>query len=477
MIATGVGNAPRVERPASGSQVEETEGAESRNGDDAAAGGNGWRTVPGDMTASRNAHIVAKSATTIRSNRPGNAAGVPVGTDSFTMKKDGGGREKIGAVVQEGTNSWTFVTTLVDGIATTVQKAREDMHETQRELRSGDIKIQPVDFDEFYKMDREGRHIFKDYAPRVFRSLRHWFGVDDETYMMSMLSKGVSEISTAETGSKSGQKFLISADGRYFIKTITKNECKFFRKTLPKYYLHVKEDRNTLLCRFFGMHRVKPGGMHLIVMCNIFDTDRIIHHRYDLKGSTVGRMVQESERLNATVIFKDLDFKEKLGNLRLGPERKKLLMDQMRSDAGFLQSIGVMDYSLLVGVHDRDMNKSKNPAKETVANLQKKIKRKEHLLRTGSLMIPNDHKGKTHTSTFQEDDGGWSSLQTDEAGTAVSGHEIFFLGIIDYLQYYNKKKTAENFFKGFRYDRREISVVPTGEYATRFLKFIDSIIS
>lgn len=167
MIATGVGNTPRVERPASGSQVEETEGAESRNGDDAAAGGNGWRTVPGDMTASRNAHIVAKSATTIRSNRPGNAAGVPVGTDSFTMKKDGGGREKIGAVVQEGTNSWTFVTTLVDGIATTVQKAREDMHETQRELRSGDIKIQPVDFDEFYKMDREGaaRRVFAWSVP------------------------------------------------------------------------------------------------------------------------------------------------------------------------------------------------------------------------------------------------------------------------------------------------------------------------
>jgi len=34
----------------------------------------------------------------------------------------------------------------------------------------------------------------------------HRFGVDDETYMMSMLSKGVSEISTAETGSKSGQE-------------------------------------------------------------------------------------------------------------------------------------------------------------------------------------------------------------------------------------------------------------------------------
>jgi 1-phosphatidylinositol-4-phosphate 5-kinase len=239
------------------------------------------------------------------------------------------------------------------------------------------------------------------------------FGVDDETYLTSILSKGVSEISTAETGSKSGQKFLISADGRYFMKTITKSESKFFRKTLAKYYVHVKEDRNTLLCRFFGMHRVKPGGMHLIVMCNIFDTDRAIHQRYDLKGSTVGRAVPENERLKATVIYKDLDFKERLGELRLGAERKKLLMDQIRSDASFLASIGVMDYSLLVGVHNRSLRKSSLSAaepRESVAVLEKKIKRKQHLLRTGSLMLHLKDSSTTHTSTFQEDDGGWSLL-------------------------------------------------------------------
>jgi len=56
---------------------------------------------------------------------------------------------------------------------------------------------------------------------------------------------------------------------------------------------------NTLLCRFFGLHRLKHsswGKLYLIIMSNIFDTDRVIHTRYDLKGSTVGRKVSEFEK-------------------------------------------------------------------------------------------------------------------------------------------------------------------------------------
>ena len=54
---------------------------------------------------------------------------------------------------------------------------------------------------------------------------------------------GLSEISTEETGSKSGQKFLITSDGRYFMKTITKYEAKFFRRVLPQYYKHMEVRR------------------------------------------------------------------------------------------------------------------------------------------------------------------------------------------------------------------------------------------
>ena len=51
-------------------------------------------------------------------------------------------------------------------------------------------------------------------ASMVFRDLRVLFGVDDESYIRSINLGGLSEISTEETGSKSGQKFLITSDGR-----------------------------------------------------------------------------------------------------------------------------------------------------------------------------------------------------------------------------------------------------------------------
>ena len=95
------------------------------------------------------------------------------------------------------------------------------------------------------------------------------------------------------SNSKSGSFFFYSHDGRYMIKTQTPNESKFLRRILPHYYKYMKENPNTLITRFYGMHRVKMHSlsptMHFVIMASVFDTDRAIHRTYDLKGSTVGR--------------------------------------------------------------------------------------------------------------------------------------------------------------------------------------------
>ena len=39
----------------------------------------------------------------------------------------------------------------------------------------------------------------------------------------------------------------------------------------------------------------------------------------------------------------------------------------------------------------------------------------------------------------------------------IEDEEVYYIGIIDILQLYNTRKVAENFFKGFTYDRHEIS--------------------
>jgi len=39
------------------------------------------------------------------------------------------------------------------------------------------------------------------------------------------------------------------------IKTQTKEECKLLLKILPEYVEHLDHNRNSLLVRFYGMHR------------------------------------------------------------------------------------------------------------------------------------------------------------------------------------------------------------------------------
>jgi len=57
--------------------------------------------------------------------------------------------------------------------------------------------------------------------------------------------------------SRSGQFFFYSHDGKYMIKTQTKQENKFLRRILPHYFRHMAANPDSLVCRFYGMHRVK----------------------------------------------------------------------------------------------------------------------------------------------------------------------------------------------------------------------------
>ena len=62
--------------------------------------------------------------------------------------------------------------------------------------------------------------------------------------------------------------------------------------------------------------------------------------RYDLKGSTVGRKVSEFEKEQATTIYKDLDFFGMQRKLELGSTRRQAVLEQIKVDCDFLQSIG-----------------------------------------------------------------------------------------------------------------------------------------
>ena len=140
------------------------------------------------------------------------------------------------------------------------------------------------------------------------------------------------------------------------IKTQTKEENKFMKRILPHYYRYMSENPSTLLVKIFGMHRVKMYHLnrkiHFVIMGSVFDTTEVIHQIFDLKGSLVGRSATAKERANGGVL-KDNDLVDDGVKFHLG-NKKAPFLEQIRKDAEFLATLNIMDYSLLVGIHDRE---------------------------------------------------------------------------------------------------------------------------
>ena len=142
------------------------------------------------------------------------------------------------------------------------------------------------------------------------------------------------------------------------------------RRILKQYYEHVKSNPHTLLSRFYGLHRVKlPHGrkIHFVIMNNLFPAHKDIHETYDLKGSTVGREYpEEKAALNPRAVLKDLNWINRDKTLELGPEKRALLTEQLRRDSELLKELGVMDYSLLIGIHNMRRGNKDNVRRNTL---------------------------------------------------------------------------------------------------------------
>lgn len=210
---------------------------------------------------------------------------------------------------------------------------------------------------------------FKDYSPWVFRYMREEiFGLDPADYLLSLTAKYI--LSELGSPGKSGSFFYFSRDYRFIIKTIRHSEHKFLLSILKDYYQYVRDNPHTLLSRFYGLHRVKlPRGkkIHFVIMNNLFPPHKDVHETYDLKGSTVGRLYpEEKAAINPRAVLKDLNWIDRRKILELGPEKRALLTEQLRRDAEFLKRIDVMDYSLLVGIHNMQRGNRDNVRKNTL---------------------------------------------------------------------------------------------------------------
>ncbi|KAI7873257.1 uncharacterized protein EV154DRAFT_431013 [Mucor mucedo] len=406
-------------------------------------------------------------------------------------------RVTIGTRVGEGHRNYKLMYDMLTGIRTAVGRVSAKI---ERELCE-------EDFTAAHKLvfDESGNELtpgvmydfkFKDYCPWVFRHLRQSFHIDAADYMMSLTNKYI--LSELGSPGKSGSFFYYSKDYRFIIKTIPKSEHRFMRKILPHYYEHVKNQPHTLLCRYYGLHRIKlPHGpkIRFVVMGNVFPSDKDVHATYDLKGSTQGRRTTAKEiARNPQAVLKDLNWMEAACLLELGPEKKKDFIEQLHRDVELLIKLNIMDYSLLVGVHELNVGNSKHirdqlvicvrsprlciAHSETIERVMKRdsrievrksIKFEGPIQLDASQVLTVGPPGRRKCK-FYADRGGFTSTDGGDNET----NTLYFLGIIDILTPYNLKKKAEHLVKGLVQDKATISAVRPMKYGIRFAEFIES---
>jgi 1-phosphatidylinositol-4-phosphate 5-kinase len=263
--------------------------------------------------------------------------------------------------------------------------------------------------------------------------------------------------------------------GEYIVKTIRAREAAVLHSFLPVYASYIKRHPDSLLCRFLGSYslEVYSQTFYFVVMLNCFDPTAYINERFDIKGSWVGRSAEPGKKTKrqvcrhcneyfvpakqtqckavvgnheANVVLKDNDLRTKIS---LPPDEAANVLKILKRDSELLGKLGVIDYSLLIGVKKWkfgveitqemvDFDPSAAPGKQS--------------------LTPKGPKSTFHAHT-------------------VTGPAVYHFGIIDFLQNWTFQKRVERAFKIYvtRKDPDGLSVMPPVPYKTRFQAKLEQI--
>uniref|UniRef100_A0A672FCS9 Phosphatidylinositol 4-phosphate 5-kinase type-1 alpha-like n=1 Tax=Salarias fasciatus TaxID=181472 RepID=A0A672FCS9_SALFA len=308
---------------------------------------------------------------------------------------------------------------------------------------------------------------FKTYAPIAFRYFREMFGIRPDDYMFSLCNEPLIELSNSGA---SGSLFYVSSDDEYIIKTVQRKEAEFLQKLLPGYFMNLNQNKRTLLPKFYGLYCVQAGGknIRIVVMNNLLPSAVRMHLKFDLKGSTYKRRASAKEREKKVPTFKDLDFMQDMADgLILDADKYNAVCKTIQRDCLLLQSFQIMDYSLLVGIHNLDQACREHAGEEAAAG-------------AADQRRPQGQKSlySTAIEAIQAETGSVGSLDTEDktggipARNAKNQRLLVYIGIIDILQSYRLVKKLEHSWKALVHDGDTVSVHRPGFYADRFQKFM-----
>ncbi|XP_064075478.1 uncharacterized protein LOC113391931 isoform X1 [Vanessa tameamea] len=340
---------------------------------------------------------------------------------------------------------------------------------------------------------------FKTYAPIAFRYFRDLFGIQPDDFLMSMCSAPLRELSNPGA---SGSIFYLTNDDEFIIKTVQHKEGEFLQKLLPGYYLNLDQNPRTLLPKFFGLYcyQCNSKNVRLVAMNNLLPSYVKLHQKYDLKGSTYKRKASKTERQKSSPTYKDLDFMEHhTEGIFLEADTYTALIKTMQRDCRVLESFKIMDYSLLVGIHNLDeAQREKTEARKRTDSGQSDDEnegepKKSGLNRTRLEQAKEDFKTQVkrtqsinrqrlvaHSTAMESIQAESEPIDEEEdvppggipARNARGERLLLFLGIIDILQSYRLRKKLEHTWKSMIHDGDTVSVHRPNFYAQRFLDFM-----
>jgi len=193
-------------------------------------------------------------------------------------------------------------------------------------------------------------------------------------------------------------------------------------------------------------------------MNNIFHTTKEVHRRYDLKGSSQGRTTKfPNNKVDPTVALKDNDIVHAGEHFIVTPENWEKLKNQIKKDVKFFRENNIIDYSLLIGIHDKNEDPKKG---------KKYCSKSSIITESDTVTITaRDYSHPSFLPFYEREEGGITNFNKQK---------VYFLGVIDILTEYNTFKRFEHFIKKIRYGDK-ISCIPPEKYAARFNDFVGAL--
>ncbi|TRY86355.1 hypothetical protein DNTS_016638 [Danionella cerebrum] len=385
------------------------------------------------------------------------------------------------------------------------------------ELGDSDYSLEVTQIHEDFQMET--------YAGPVFASLRRSLGMTEHEYQQSLSSEAC--YLQFISNSKSKADFFLTNDKRFFLKTQSKREVLFLLSNLRIYMEHLEKYPHSLLVKFLGVHRIKIARRRMldffvqkyfIVMQSVFYPDDRIMARYDIKGCEVSRWTDPApEGSHVIVVLKDLNFEGQFINL---DHQRPWLVRQVEIDTAFLQTLNVLDYSLLLAhqpLHQDELSHSlsfatlimrtkksvnavSSPTHGTSASVPGLVADEDAALLTPESNCATQSHMTEFSGNVVTDNTSLDGEKTEEptrTGAESANLQVFlaqnrrllpnfknplhvidgpeqryFIGIIDIFTVYGFKKRLEHLWKRLRHPQQTFSTVSPPAYCERLCQWV-----